>query len=131
MDAASSLRAPGFRQEGSMLSTFEVAINSFVLVLLPIVVISLVRGSPAPEFGILSKFYRAETYLNFVGNLFLFALCAIAFGKLGLHFGYIDASRAGLVDRVTGIPFMVLFFLFVGLWVKAALKIRRLGKTGA
>jgi hypothetical protein len=34
------------------------------------------------------------------------------------------------VDRVTGIPFMILFFLFVGLWVKAALKIRRLDKTG-
>jgi hypothetical protein len=119
------------RQEGSMLSTFEVVINSFVLVLLPLVIVSLMRGSPAPNFGPLSKFYHAEKYLNFAGNLFLLALIAIALGKLGLHFGYIDASRAELVDRVTLVPFMAMFFVFVGLWVKAALKLRRLEKNGA
>lgn len=112
-----------------MLSTFEVILNSLVLVLIPLVILSLVRGSPAPQFGVLSKYYHAEKYLNFVGNLFVLSLCMTALGKLALHFGYIDASRAELVDRITGLPFMILFFLFVGLWVRAALKIRRLGKA--
>jgi hypothetical protein len=122
---------PNFRQEGSMLSTFEVAIYSFVLVLIPLAIFSLARGSPAPEFGTLSKFYHAEKYLNVVGNLFVLALCGVALGKLALHFGYIDASEAHRVDLVTNVPFLVLLLAYLVMWVRAALKIRRLGKTGA
>lgn len=113
-----------------MLSTFEVAIYSFVLVLIPLVIFSLMRGSPPPAFGYLSKFYHAEKYLNVVGNLFVLALCGVALGKLALHFGYIDASEAGSVELATNVPFVVLLLAYLGLWVKAALKIRRLGKTG-
>lgn len=114
-----------------MLSTFEVAIYSFVLVLIPIVIFSLVRGSPPPEFGALSKFYHAEKYLNFVGNLFVLSICAVALGKLALHFGYIDASEAQRVELVTNIPFLILLLAYLGLWVRAALRIRRFGNNGA
>ncbi len=115
-----------------MLSTFEVVINSFVLVLLPIVVVSLVRGSPAPEFGILSKFYHAEKYLNFVGNLFLLALVRRLRSESSACISAIS-MRAGqsLWIASPACRSWFCFSLFVGLWVRAVLKIRRLRKTNA
>lgn len=117
--------------ERQMLSTFEVAIYSFVLLLTPLAIFSLIRGSPPPSFGPLSKFYRAEKYLNVVGNLFVLSICASALGKLALHFGFIDMSAADRVEFWTSIPLLSLLLIYLGLWVRAALKVRRLGGNGA
>jgi HEAT repeat protein len=113
-----------------MLSTIEVVIYAFVLVLIPLAIFSLMRGSPPPEYPPLSKFYHAERYLNVVGNWFVLSICAHALGKLALHFGIIDASAADRVELVTSIPLLSLLVIYLGLWARAALKVRRLGKNG-
>jgi hypothetical protein len=113
-----------------MLSTPEIVIYAFVLVLIPLALFSLMRGSPPPAFGPLTKFYHAEKYLNVVGNLFVLSICAHALGKLALHFGIIEMSAADQVELVTSIPLLSLLVIYLGLWVRAGLKIRRLGGNG-
>ncbi len=114
-----------------MLTTLQVILNSVVCLLFPLVLHSLATGSPAPTGGPLAKFYAAERHLNLCGNLFLLALCAVAIGNLGLHFGYIDMGLADRVELVTTVPFMTLFFAYLAFWISAAIKVRRMSKSGA
>jgi hypothetical protein len=113
-----------------MLSTPEIAIYALVLVLIPLALFSLMRGSPPPEFGPLTKFYHAEKYLNVVGNLFVLSICAHALGRLALHFGVIEMSAADRVELATSIPLLSLLLVYLALWVRAVLKVRRLGRNG-
>jgi hypothetical protein len=109
-----------------MLSTFEIAIYATVLVLLlPMLLYASFAGSGVPESSRLAKYYRAERYLNFAGNLFLLAICATAIARLGLHFGYINASVSDRLMLVIGVAFGVTLLAYLALWVRAALKVRR------
>ena len=94
-------------------------------ILLPLVAVSLARGSPPPEAGPLAKYYQAEKHLSLCGNLFLLSLIATAIGKLGLHFGYIEQGWAGRIELATGVPFGILLLSFAALWIRAACKIRK------
>ena len=112
-----------------MLTTLEVVLYAFVLVvLLPVALYSLLTGSQPPEKSWFAKYYRAEKYLGLAGNLFLLTLWANVATRLGLHFGYIDATAAGRLALPIGIPFAAALLAFLALWVRAALKVRRHGK---
>lgn len=114
-----------------MLSTYEIALYALVVVLLPIVAFSLLKGSPPPQIGLLAKYYRAEKHLNLVGNLFLLTVCANALARLGLHFGFIDPGAQSRLMFGIGLPFVVLLLAFLALWVRAFLKVRRLDAGSA
>lgn len=110
------------------MTTAEVILYSAAAAILaPLLIYSFLNGSPSPESGPLAKYYRAEKHLALVGNLFLLALTAVAIGKLGLHFGIIDASLGDRVDLWTSVPFLVLLLLFGGMLIRAVLKVRRAG----
>jgi hypothetical protein len=108
-----------------MLTNFEVLLYASSLIVLPIAIYSLLTGSKAPEGTWIAKYYAAETYLGPAGNLFLLAVCANGLVKLGLHFGFIDPARMGSVDLIIGVPFMALLVVYLGLWMRAARKVRR------
>jgi hypothetical protein len=112
-----------------MLTTFEVLLHTLVAVLLPWIVYSLITGSQPPETNWLAKYYRVEKYLSFTRDLFLLAVCVTAIARLGLHFGYIDPSAKDQVELAVGLLFGVTLFVFLGLWIRAVLKVRRLGKS--
>jgi len=113
-----------------MLSTFELVINVFLVVFLfPIVIWSLLRGSPTPA-GTLAKYYEAEPYLNLTGNVMLVVLCCSSIARLARHFGYIGADLATLLGGWIGVPLAVLVLAFLVLWIRAILKVRR-GAAGA
>jgi hypothetical protein len=113
-----------------MLSPFELVIYGFLtLVLLPIVVWSLLRGSPAPP-GAMGKYYAVEPYLNVTGNVLVLVLCVSAVLKLVAHFRYIDPDLGTRLTEWIGVPLAILVLAFLTLWVRAILKVRRSGKTG-
>ena len=101
------------------LSPIEVAINGFALLLLPLVLFSLLRGSPPPQLGRLSKYYQAEPWLNFVGDLFLLTICAQAAARLARQFGFIDDHTIEMLAIPLGAPFAILFFVYVAFWIRA------------
>jgi len=108
-----------------MLTTTEITLNLIVVLLFPLTVYSLVTGSKPPERTILTQYYRAEKHLNFVGNLFLLSLCANSIAKLSRHFELIGADLGRQIEPYIQVPFIVLLIAFAGLWIKAALKVRR------
>jgi hypothetical protein len=112
-----------------MLTTFEVLLNCLLILLLPLIGYSLLTGSQPPDKGWLAKYYRAERYLNLARDLFLLAICATAIARLGLHFGYIDPSARDAVELAVGVLFGATFLVFVCLWIRAALRVRRLGRS--
>jgi hypothetical protein len=115
-----------------MLSTFEILSFAAVLVLvLPAVLYSLVTGSGVPESSWFAKYYRAERFLNLAGNVFLLTVCAYAIARLGVHFGYIDASVSDRLMLATGWAFGVTLLAYLGLWIRAALKVHRSSGTHA
>lgn len=108
-----------------MLTNFEVLLYASSLVVLPIAIYSLLTGSKAPEGTWIAKYYAAETYLGFTGNVFLLAVCANGLVKLGLHFGFIDPALMDSMNLLIGVPFMALLVMYLGLWIRAARKVRR------
>jgi hypothetical protein len=66
-----------------------------------------------PESSWFAKYYRAERYLNLAGNLFMLTVCATAVARLGLHFGYIDASEADRLMLATGLAFGVTLLAYL------------------
>jgi hypothetical protein len=109
-----------------MLSTWEIILNSCVVVLLlPLAVQSLITRRLPPERSFLGKLYRADPYLPIVNDIFLIALSCTCMGRLALHFGLIDLSRKSTVDTVTAAPFIVLLFLFFGFLIRAGIRLRR------
>lgn len=113
-----------------MLSTYEVILNSFVVLLFPLAVHSLITRTPRPEKMPLGRLYRADPNLPLVSDLFLLSLCFSCMGRLGLHFGLIEPSLKDYVLWVTGVPFVALLVIFLGLLISAGLKLRRASKTG-
>ena len=114
-----------------MLTTLEVFIYAAVLFVFPITVYSIVNGSPPPPSPWLSKYYQAEKHLLLVGNLFVLSICFMAAVRLGLHFGLIDPALTGTMNWATHVPFTFLFFVYVAMWIRAAIKVRRAEKTQA
>jgi hypothetical protein len=113
-----------------MLSTLEVVIYAAaLLVLLPLLLYELLARPGVPESSWLAKYYRAERYLNLAADLFLLAIGATAVAKLGLHFGYIDASVSDRLMFATGLAFGVTILAFLGLFIRAALKVHRRSGT--
>jgi hypothetical protein len=109
-----------------MLSTLNLIIYGFVaFVVLPLTLMSLLSGSRPPENTFLTKYYHAEPYLMTASNVFLLVLCAIAVLKVLLHFGLIDLGLAETIDGWLMAPFFLLLFVFLGLFVRAILKVRK------
>jgi hypothetical protein len=115
-----------------MLTTLEVIIYTAVLPLFPITVYGLVNGSPPPppRFPFV-RYYQAEKHLSFVGNVFVLSICFMAAGRLALHFGLIDSAMSDTVEWSTQTPFMFLFFVYLAMWIRAAIKVRRAAKAQA
>jgi hypothetical protein len=109
-----------------MLSTLEVFISGFVaVVVLPLAVASLVSGSPPPPKSGFSRYYDAQPRLMLAGNIFLLFVSASAILRLAEHFGYLDAAGAQALEPWIMIPFFVMLIVFLGLFIKAILKVRR------
>jgi hypothetical protein len=118
------------RTEAPMLGPLDLAIYGFVaVILLPIVLVSLFTGSKPPENTFFTKYYRAETHLMLVGNIFLLAVCSTAIVKLALHFGAIDAGQETTITNWINLPFLLLLVLFLVMLIRAVLKVRRDGTT--
>lgn len=112
-----------------MLTPVELFLNGFiVLVILPLAVASLVKGSQPPEGSFISKYYRAEPRLMLMGNLFLIALAATAILALARHFGL--AQVPDPLEAWVHVPFLVLLVVFLGFFVRAVLKVRRAANAG-
>lgn len=114
-----------------MLTTVQLFLNGIVVLLLPLVAFSILKGSPAPRNTFLTKYYDAEKYLNLTGNLFLLSLIATSASKLAAHFGLIDQASMDALDPYIQVPFLVLLAAFLILWVRAALKVRGLEKKAS
>ncbi|WP_072396625.1 hypothetical protein [Hyphomicrobium sp. CS1GBMeth3] len=109
-----------------MLSPFELVIYGFwVLVLLPITVVSLFAGPKQAEKTVFADYYKAQPLLSLVGGLFLLTLCARAIAKLAAHFGAVSPQRAAEIIDWINAPFLVLLLAVIVLWSWAALKVRR------
>lgn len=114
-----------------MMTLAYLIIYGFVaLVVLPLAVLSLMAGSPAPENTLFTKYYRAEPRLMLVGNLFLVVIGGTAIARLAQHFGFVDDSLAGQLDLWLGIPFALLLVVFLVLFARAIFKVRRAQSTG-
>ncbi len=107
-----------------MLSTFQVALNSFMLLLGAVAIYSLFTGSKAPPNSWLTKYYVAEKYLGPIGNVMLIALAATSVFKLGLHFGVIAPSDPDSVSLIVGTPFLLLALVYLVLWFRAWRKVK-------
>lgn len=115
-----------------MLMTYHIVLYSIVLFLLmPIVIIDLIRGSPVPNSPFFAKYYRNERYLALAGNLFLLTVGAHAATKLGQHFELISPATAEWLQSYINAPFFLMLVIFASLYVKAFLKVRKESlKTG-
>lgn len=113
-----------------MLTILNLVIYGFVaLFILPLAVFSLVTGSQPPENTLFTKYYRAETRLMLIGNLFLITIGLTAILKLGRHFSVIDPALADSLDPWIAIPFMMLLVVFLAFFIRAFLKVRRTGQA--
>lgn len=100
-------------------------VNGFVVLLLPMVAISMVRGTLPPDTTWLGRLYRIDPRLPLVSNLFVLALGSTALVRLGAHFGLLDATGRRLAEDVTGTAFVMLWCAYSFLMIRAALKLRR------
>lgn len=109
-----------------MNTVFTLIIHGFVvLVVLPLAVLSLLKGSPPPQNSFLTKYYLAEPRLMMAGDVFLISLAAIALVWLLARLGLIGTDLATTLDGWLVIPFFALLIVFFGLFVRAILKVRR------
>jgi protein-S-isoprenylcysteine O-methyltransferase Ste14 len=114
-----------------MMTTFDLVVSGFVaLVVLPLAISSLIAGSPPPPLNMfVTKYYVAEPRLMLVSNLFLLAVCATAVHRLATHFGFLSESTSNSLELWIGVPFLILLLAFLGLFIKAILKVRRADTT--
>lgn len=96
-----------------------------VLVLLPLAVLSLLKGSPPPQNSFLTKYHLAEPKLMMAGDVFLVSLAAIALVWLLERLGLLATDLATTLDGWLMIPFFALLILYLGLYARAILKVRR------
>jgi len=111
-----------------MLSTTQLVLNALAVLLLPFVILSLALRDPPADGTFLGRLYRTDRNLHLVSDLFLLALCLTCLVNLGLHFGVIDIGKRDLLAILTGVPFMSLLLIYLGLLVRAA---RRLHNRNA
>jgi hypothetical protein len=119
--------------EAFMLTIYNLVIWGFLaLILLPLTISSLISGSPPPPHNMfLAKYYEAEPRLMLTSNLFLLTICATAIHKLADHFGLLSQSVSDSLELWIGVPFFILLVLFLGLFIRAILKVRRANRTTA
>jgi hypothetical protein len=110
--------------EANMLTPIELALHSFVFLLIPIALYSLWAGSPIPnEPG--GDYFRAVKGLRLCGDLFLLAVCAVSTARLAIHFGFISPSYGETVLTYLGFPFMTLLVIYLALFARAAILVHR------
>jgi hypothetical protein len=108
-----------------MLSTPELLLNSFVALLLPLAIYSLLTGAlPNPKTW-LGRLYRMDRVLPVVSDLFLIMVCAASIVRLALHIGFITDVMRDRLEPVINVPFLVLLVLFLALLTRAFMKLRR------
>lgn len=114
-----------------MLSTIEVAMNSFVVVLLPLTVYSMIARALPPQTTWLGKVYGADPHLLLVSNLFLMSVCLSSLVRLAIHFRLIGIRLQTPLEIAVGVPFFALMVVFLVMLVRASLKVRRAAQTEA
>jgi hypothetical protein len=114
-----------------MLSTVELVMNSFVVILLPLTVYSMITRTLPPQTTWLGKIYAADARLLLVSNLFLLAVCLSCLVRLATHFGVIGRWLRAPLEIAVGVPFFVLMIVFLAMLVRAGGKVRRAAGTGA
>ncbi|NJO22057.1 MAG: hypothetical protein HC868_02785 [Sphingomonadales bacterium] len=112
-----------------MLSTVELAMTSFVIVLLPLTVYSMITRALPPQTTWLGKIYAADTRLLLVSNLFLLAVCLSSLVRLAIHFRLVGTPLQTPLEIVVGVPFFILLVIFLAMLVRAGLKVRRAAGT--
>jgi hypothetical protein len=117
-----------------MLSTFELVLYGFwVLVLLPLAVVSIFAGPKQAEKTVFAEYYKAQPLLSLVGGLFLLTISARALAKLAAHFEIISPERQARIIGWIDVPFLALLAAVLVLWSRAAFKVwraRRASKDG-
>jgi hypothetical protein len=114
-----------------MLSTVELVMNSFVVILLPLTVYSMITRALPPQTTWLGKVYAADDRLLFVSNLFLLAVCLSCLVRLATHFGIVSKRLQVPLEIAVGVPFFVLMIVFLAMLVRAGGKVWRAAGTGA
>jgi hypothetical protein len=109
-----------------MLTSLQVTIYAVSLaVLAPLLFYSVIVRPGVPEASPVAKYYRAERLLDPVGNLVMAVVLVGIAGRLAAHFRLIDRV---LWDSLT-LPLLLAsaaaVLLYLGLWIRAALKVRR------
>ena len=109
-----------------MLTSLQVSIYTLsVALLVPLLVYGVIVRPGVPESSPLAKYYRAERFLDPAGNLVMAVVLVGIAGRLAAHFRWIDPA---LWDSLT-LPILLAsaaaILLYLGLWIRAALKVRR------
>src|SRR5262245_29613913 len=113
-----------------MLSTTAIAMYiAGLLVLPPLILYGFIAGPGLPENSFLEKYFRAERYLNLAGSLFLVVLWLSCAGKVARHFGYLDPAAWDRLEIPMGLAFFATSFAYLGLWIRALIKVHRAGST--
>jgi hypothetical protein len=112
-----------------MLSTIELIMNSFVVILLPLTVHSMITRVLPPQTTWLGNVYGADPHLLLVSNLFLLSVCLSSLVRLAIHFRLIGIRLQTPLEIAVGVPFFVLMVVFLVMLVRAGLKVRRAGEN--
>ncbi len=109
-----------------MLTSLQVTIYALSLaVLVPLLVYGVIVRPGVPESSPLAKYYRAERLLDPVGNLVMAVVLAGIAGRLAAHFRYIDPALWEGLTLPLLVASVAAVLLYLGLWIRAALKVRR------
>lgn len=114
-----------------MLSAIEVAMNFFVVILLPLTIYSMITRALPPQTTWLGKVYGADPHLLLVSNLFLLSMCLSSLMRLAIHFRLIGIRLQTPLEIAVGVPFFALMVVFLVMLVRAGLKVRRATQNGA
>lgn len=114
-----------------MVSTIELVMNSFVIVLLPLTVYSMITKALPPQTTWLGRIYGADTRLLFVSNLFLLMVCLSSLVRLAIHFGLVAKRLQTPLEIAVGVPFFVSMVVFLVMLVRAGLQVRRTSRSAA
>lgn len=108
-----------------MLTTADIVLHCIVLVFIPLSIHSLMTRQLPPESTFLGRLFRTDPNLIVVNSLFLLALCLASLYRLGVHFGLIPPSLVPRLELAAHIPFAVLLVVFLAMFVRAMLRLRR------
>lgn len=113
-----------------MLSTADVILHCIVLIFIPLALYSLFARNLPAENTFLGRLFRTDPNLIVVNNLFLLALCVVSLYRLGVHLGYIGPSLKQPLELLSHAPFAVLLVVFLAMFVRAMLRLRRSAHDG-